>query len=52
MSAERAEKQSSAQLRTVTLPGQAATRTSKKPQEIALEIRQARLTKRAEALKR
>jgi hypothetical protein len=52
MSVERAEKQTAARLRSVTMPGQAATRTGKDPKEIAAEIRVARLAKRTEAAKR
>lgn len=52
MSVERAEKQSATRLRNVTLPGKVVTRTSKDPKEIAIEIRQARLQKRADAAKR
>jgi len=52
MSIERADERRGKVTRSVKLPGKEPIKTAKDPVEIALEIRAARLTERAEALRK
>jgi hypothetical protein len=52
MSIERAIERRGTGKRSVTMPGKSAVQTDKKPEQIALEIRSVRLSKRIEAIRK